>query len=193
METTFVPAAQLDVREAGGGVHELSGVCVPYGVVTRNAGPTPELFRPGAFAGALAASSKVRLIDNNHAGDRRPVGVAVELREDDAGLFGRFRFYDTPEGRAAFENVREDTYGGLSIGFVPVRETRNADGVREVTEARLHHVSLVDEPAYDDALIVAVRRRDVDRWGIFRRPPVVELPDDADVPLIVAIGRVPAV
>lgn len=194
METTYVPADRLEARDVGAGVHELAGLCVPYDVLTRKAGPDPELFRMGAFASVVDAGAKVRLQDHNHDDRRRPVGVATELREGadvdgNRGLHGVFRFYNTPEGRAAFENVAEGTYGGLSIGFVAVREHRAADGTREVLEARLHHVSLVDEPAYDDARVLSVRAADADRWAIFRNRPRVVLPADADVPLVVAIGR----
>ena len=193
METTYVPVDSLEARDAGAGVHELDGLCVPYDVPTTKAGPRPEVFRRGAFATAAAGVGKVRLTDNNHAGaTRRPVGVALALREDTDqagrfGLRGRFRFYNTPEGRAAFENVREETYGGLSIGFVAVREEVR-DGVRNVLEARLHHVSLVDEPAYDDAQVLAVRSADSRAWDLFRNPPRVIVPAD-DTPLMVQVRR----
>jgi phage head maturation protease len=53
--------------------------------------------------------------------------------------------------------VLEETYGGLSVGFVPLQVRTGDDGAREVVKARLFHVSLVDEPAYDDARVLAVR------------------------------------
>jgi HK97 family phage prohead protease len=172
-ETTFVAAERLEIREAADGHHELEGVCVPYGVETRRAGARPERFRPGAFRDALAgAVGKIRLVDHNHSDSRRPVAVATALEERTGGLWGRFRFYNTPEGRAALENVREETYGGLSIGFVALREAIDAAGVREVIDARLHHVSLVDDPAYADAQILAVRSAvDVARFEHLRNRP----------------------
>lgn len=157
-ETIIVDLGRLELRDADG-AHELDGVCVPYGIETRKAGPRPERFAAHAFAGTTELS-KIRLVDENHAWrGRRPVGVAKALNDEAVGLVGRFRFYDTPEGRAAYENVRAGTYGGLSVGFAAIRE-QIVGGVREITEARLHHVSLVDEPAYDDAEIIAVRSAD---------------------------------
>jgi phage head maturation protease len=38
-----------------------------------------------------------------------------------------------------------------------VQEQTGSDGAREIVRARLFHVSLVDEPAYDDAKVLAVR------------------------------------
>lgn len=193
METAFVTEFNgLEVRQVDGR-HELTGIAVPYGRVTdKTPGRRKERFARGAFAGAMAAVGKVRLRDENHqVTGRRPAGVALALEEQDDGLFSRFRFYDTPEGRAAFENAREGTYGGLSVGFVAVRE-QQVEGVREILEARLHHVSLVDEPAYEEAKILAVRdaapRADLSRYEKLTRPRELEfIPDDT--PLTVRIRR----
>lgn len=170
-ETLFTPVTTLELRSVGDR-RELDGICVPYGAPTTKVGPVPEVFHPGAFRQLVAAlASKVRLTDHNHANPahRRPVGVALAFEEQPGGLWGRFRFYNTPEGRAAWENVAEETYGGLSIGFRAVEE-RNVDGMRHIDLATLHHVSLVDEPAYEEARILAVRSA-ADEFGWLREPP----------------------
>jgi HK97 family phage prohead protease len=153
-ESTIVP---LELRR-GADENTLEGICVPYGVTTTKAGhANGERFLPGAFAD-LDARNKIRLTDSHLEGEfRRPVGVGIEFRDTPTGLLGRFRFYATPEGRGARENVIEETYGGLSVGFLPVQEQTGSDGAREIVRARLFHVSLVDEPAYDDAKVLAVR------------------------------------
>lgn len=152
-ETTVLP---LELRKSGD--HTLDGLCVPYGVTTLKAGyPKGERFVAGAFADLTEARHKIRLTDSHDTTGRRPLGVATEFRDTDAGLFGSFRFYSTPEGRGGWENVVEETYGGLSVGFLPIDERRADDGAREILKARLFHVSLVDEPAYEDARILAVR------------------------------------
>lgn len=155
-EATVVP---LELRRSGD--RTLEGLCVPYGRTTLKAGhPKGERFLPGAFAdlGAMTAQTRIRLTDSHLEGEqRRPVGIGVSFREAEDGLYGAFRFYDTPEGRGARENVLEETYGGLSVGFVPVQEQRGSDGAREIVKAKLFHVSLVDEPAYEEARVLAVR------------------------------------
>lgn len=174
METTLtVDVDTLELRAVDADVHELEGICVPYDRPTLKAGPRPEVFRRGAFATIAEAVGKVRLTDENHAEGRRPVGIAEAFEERAGGLWGRFRFYRTAEGRNAYDNVSEGTYGGLSVGFRAVIEDV-VDGIRNIREARLHHVSLVDEPAYADARIVAVRS--ADDWANLRRR--VELPLD---------------
>jgi len=158
MSTSESTIVRLEMRSSGD--HGLEGICVPYGVTTTKAGhANGERFLPGAFADLdPSAFGKVRLTDSHLEGEqRRPVGVGTQFRDTPQGLFGAFRFYETPEGRGARENVIEETYGGLSVGFMPVQERTGTDGAREIVRARLFHVSLVDEPAYDDAKVLAVR------------------------------------
>lgn len=112
----------------------------------------------GAFAGATTNAKQIRLTDSHLPGQaRRPVGVATEFREAAEGVLDSFRFYDTPEGRGADENVADGTYGGLSSASPRAGSGSAADGVREVLEARLFHVTLVDEPAYQEGRVLAVR------------------------------------
>lgn len=190
--TTETATLALEVRATTteGDRHTLDALCVPYDTPTYT---TPhrggEMFAPDAFADLLAAPQswpKVRLTDSHTDSDvRRPVAKATEFRTSAEGLVGRFQFFNTPEGRGAWENVAEGTYGGLSVGFVALAEGRTPAGVREVRSARLHHVSLVDEPAYKEARVLALRaatehdeelrRRDDELRAFFSRPVVRRL------------------
>ena len=157
--TTELSTLPLELRASDDG-NTLDGLCVPYGKTTLKAGyPKGERFVAGAFADLTETrgSAKIRLTDSHDETGRRPIGVGVEFRDEAEGLFGRFRFYNTPEGRGGRENVLEDTYGGLSVGFLPIAERTGDDGAREILRARLVHVSLVDEPAYSEARVLAVR------------------------------------
>lgn len=156
----------------------LEGICVPYGQVsylTEHA--RGERFTRGAFAKTIAArSGKIRL-KSLHS-EAMPVGVAAELREEDEGLFGRFRLYDTPEGRAARERAQDGVYGGLSIEFRPIVEERAKDGVTEVREAALHAVALELDPAYEGARVLAVRSakdREEHAW-LWEQAPALDHP-----------------
>jgi HK97 family phage prohead protease len=185
--TTFVGLEPLEVRDVGEW-HELEGICVPYGIPSYKAiASGPELFRDGAFATATTAADKVRLKDWNHAPARPSVGVARVLEERSAGLWGRFRFYGTKTAGEAFENVREGVYRGLSVGFTSIREQQVA-GRREILEARLHHVSLVEEPAYEDAKVLQLRGALVELEHL-RRPPVNIEVDEDDTPMLVRVRR----
>jgi len=170
---TETATAALEVREASTqeGRHTVEALVVPYGQPTtladidRRRYPGGEAFAPGAFAELLASPSawpKVRLTDTHptRADTRRPVakGALFADATDGSGLLGRFQFFDTPEGRGAFENVAEGTYGGVSVGFAVARGGEEVrEGVRVIRTARLHHVALVDEPAYESAQVLATR------------------------------------
>src|SRR5258708_5028241 len=150
METTFVPLDSVELRADEAGRHYIEGICVPYGRPTDKAGTLPEMFERGAFADLLASKARVKLTDYNHSMQRVPVGYSNAFEERSNGLWARFRLNRTPEGESARANAADGVYGGLSIGFISRTEERRG-GVRVITAARLDHVSLVEEPAYNDA------------------------------------------
>jgi HK97 family phage prohead protease len=163
--TTELLNVPLELRFVDDGPGYLEGIIVPYNEVTYVAPGQPrgERFLPGAFGKFLTArdnARSVRLVDSHLDGtQRRPYGVATDLEErDQNGLWGKFRFYNTDAGQAGRREVIEGTYGGLSLGFRVMRDRRAADGVRDIVDAQLHHVALVDEPAYEGSKILAVRR-----------------------------------
>lgn len=167
--TTDLATAPLEVRAVDTddeGRHTMEALCVPYGKPTYAVdlkGYNGERFKAGAFADLLANPAtwpKVRLTDSHVDGrERRPIAKAVEFRDTADGLVGRWQFFNTPEGRGGWENLTEGTYGGVSVGFMtpPDGFVRTADGLREVRRARLHHVALVDEPAYREAQVLSAR------------------------------------
>jgi HK97 family phage prohead protease len=110
------------------------------------------------------------------------------MEERAAGLWSRFRFNKTPEGESAFANMAENVYGGLSIGFrSKVEEMRN--GVRTILSAHLDHVSLVETPAYADAVVLDVRSAGDPlaewRWILEPRRPI----DFSEPPSITELSR----
>lgn len=155
METTYAEPQYFEQRSEGNR-HYIEGICVPYGRVTNRVGPVPEIFERGAFAELVASGAKVKLTDYNHSRQRVPVGYSEKFEERATGLWSRFRLNQTPEGESARANAQEGVYQGLSVGFIPHREEMR-EGVRHVTAARLDHVSLVEDPAYLEAEILAVR------------------------------------
>lgn len=159
METTFVPLDAVELRAGDDGRHFIEGICVPFDRPTDRAGSIPEMFTRGAFADLLASKARVKLTDYNHSMQRVPVGYSNAFEERSTGLWARFRLNKTPEGESARANAEEGVYRGLSVGFIPRAEERR-NGVRVITAARLDHVSLVEDPAYDDAEILSVRSAD---------------------------------
>lgn len=192
METTYAEPQQFETRSEGG-IHYIEGICVPYEKVTTRVGPVPELFKRGAFSELLASGKKVKLTDYNHSRQRVPVGYSEEFQDRETGLWARFRLNNTPEGRSAHENSLEGVYGGLSVGFI-ARQHQMQGGVREVTSARLDHVSLVEDPAYVEAEIMAVRGaegwREAYSWVLDNRPTVLGVDTAPSERFTIAIARI---
>jgi HK97 family phage prohead protease len=149
-------AADLSLRSDG---RTVFGLVVPYGVeatVSDGSRPYVERFEQGAFARSIAErGGKVKLLVN-HDKQALPIGRAVKLREDSAGLVGEFRVSQTPAGDAALELVRDGVVDSFSVGFTPMRDRRDGS-VLVRTEAAIREASLVAFPAYEGALIAGVR------------------------------------
>lgn len=95
----------------------------------------------------------------------QPVGVPLELKENDAGLYIRGKLSKTERGNEALELMRDGALKGLSIGFDPIKWNMTKendsdpewDAVRHITELKLWEVSLVTFGADPNALISEVR------------------------------------
>ena len=85
-----------------------------------------------------------------------PIGRAVALREDKAGLYGEFRVSSVPSGDQALELVRDGVIDSFSVGFAPIQAEQDGD-VTVRTEVALREASLVTFPAYEDARVLALR------------------------------------
>lgn len=153
-------AADIEIRSDGTG-RTVHGILVPYGqaATVSDGGPAyEEAFAEGAFARDLAARAGsfggVKMLWQH---DReQPIGRAVELREDAAGLYGAFTLSRTARGDEALQLLRDGVLDGFSIGFRPVDETLR-DGIVWRTKAALRETSLVTFPAYAGALVAGVR------------------------------------
>lgn len=153
--------ADLEVRSGGDG-RTVHGIVVPYGQVARvsDGGPAyDEKFAPGAFARDIAARagdfSRVKLLFQHDSNN--PIGRAVSLREDTAGLYGEFRI--TPEaarGGEALSLLRDGVLDSFSVGFRPLEHVREGN-VTVRTRAALREASLVTFPAYSGALVGGLR------------------------------------
>jgi hypothetical protein len=152
--------SDIEIRADGTG-RTVHGILVPYGQVARvsDGGPAyDEEFAPGAFARDLAARA------GNYGGVKflyqhnrtEPIGRAIDLREDGAGLYGSFKISDTVRGNEALELLRDGVLDSFSIGFKPLQEDYRG-GVTVRTKAALRETSLVTFPAYAGALVAGVR------------------------------------
>ena len=157
--------ADIEIRSDGTG-RTVHGILVPYNQVARvsDGGPAyEEMFAPGAFERDIVARNGdfrgVKFL-YQHQHDE-PIGRAVELRDDPAGLFGAFRVAKTAKGDEVLELLREGVLDSFSIGFRPIDPAPGAPitvGEPVVrTKAGIRETSVVTFPAYAGALVAGVR------------------------------------
>ena len=157
--------ADIEIRSDGSG-RTVHGIILPYGVTARvsDGGPSyDEQFAPGAFARDIEARGgdyrKVKFLYQHNY--REPLGRAVELRDDAAGVFGAFRIANTTKGDEALELLREGVLDSFSVSFIPIDPAPTAliptDRPILRTKASLRETSLVTFPAYEGALVAGVR------------------------------------
>ncbi len=157
--------ADIEIRSDGTG-RTVHGILVPYNTVARvsDGGPAyEEMFAPGAFERDIVARNGdfrgVKFL-YQHQHDE-PIGRAVELRDDAAGLFGAFRVAKTGKGDEVLELLREGVLDSFSIGFRPI-DPAPGDPIKMGepvvrTKAGLRETSIVTFPAYAGALVAGVR------------------------------------
>jgi HK97 family phage prohead protease len=95
----------------------------------------------------------------NRAHDReQPLGRVVALRPNDPrGLRAELRISRTAAGNDVLE-LADDGLLSASIGFSPLAEDWSADRrTVKVTKAKLVHIALTGDPAYEGAKVLAVR------------------------------------
>jgi hypothetical protein len=153
-----VAPSELEVRGDGRTVY---GIAVPFDretTVNDGQGPYREVFRAGSFRKTIKESGgRVKFLAN-HKRDS-PIGKAIKLHEDPAGLIGEFRVSNTRAGDEALELVRDGVYDSFSIGFakVPGKDREGRDGLVERLEVKLREVSILAFPAYEGAVVSGVR------------------------------------
>lgn len=171
MLTATFPALELRVADVEERLVE--GIIVPWGETSyMTPDPRGERFRPGSLTRTLKERGHLIKLHRTH--DHK-VAVGKPVRWDttnEAGCWAQFRIANTPAGDAVLAEAREGMLDAFSVGFLPKRETRGADGAREVIEAQLHEVSLVPIGAYDGARVLAVREAQPSRSPLSAMPAV---------------------
>lgn len=116
------------------------------------------MFQRGAFTKTLQErAKKVRVLWNH---EEEPIGVPVELREDEVGLFARLRLVlSVRRARETYDLVKAGAIDSFSFGFRTIKDAW-VDGVRQIKEVALFEVSPVIFPANESAQITGVRHMD---------------------------------
>lgn len=117
-----------------------------------------DVILPGAFKKSLTErfkTGKIKLLWQH----MDPLGVPVEMKEDEKGLFVKCKVSKTQLGDDALQLVKDGVIDRFSIGFsVPAgKAMMDDDGVRRIAEVKLYEVSLVTFAANEAAVLTAVK------------------------------------
>jgi HK97 family phage prohead protease len=118
-----------------------------------------ERFRSGAFSHVDPTRVQLRYQHSTDLLDR--VGAGVSMREDGRYLLGTARVFNGARGDHLLDLVNAKELRGVSVGFYPGQDAQawDDDGpiVERVKVRSNPEWSLVDEPAYAGAEVLAVR------------------------------------
>ncbi len=139
---------------------------VPYATPANvsDGGPVyREEWADGSFDDQLVAGHRLRVLMNfeHEPGIGGVIGKGVSLRSAPDGLHGSFQILNTQDGDKALELVREGILGGISLEAIPKKSVRTAAGVVQRVKAHLKNVALCRDPAYSDAVVLAIREAPV--------------------------------
>jgi HK97 family phage prohead protease len=128
----------------------ISGKIMEYGAVGHtSAGPV--IFERGAIQ--IPAASKIKLLAQHNQSD--PIGRAQSFSDDGDFIHGTFKISASSKGTDYLTLAAEDLISGLSVG-VDVIASEPKDGHLLVKSARLIEVSLVEAPAFENAVVTKV-------------------------------------
>jgi len=137
MSELEIRSAELEYREDAESGY-LEGIAVPYGQVANIGGQFQERFETGS----VEPEGTVWLYHQH----KDPIGVVEVSEHRSEGFWIRAKLALSDLAKSTREQLQNGALKALSVGFVPT-ETRDEDGIRVITRARLREVSVVAEPA----------------------------------------------
>ena len=130
-----IPFEVKEIVSVADGGWEIAGYASTFGGEPDAYG---DVIVKGAFAESIAKRPTKFLVE--HA---EPIGKQLEIREDDAGLWGRWSIVDTQAGTDAYKLAKAGVLDSLSIGYVTLEADYDANGVRLLKKVDLFEVSAV--------------------------------------------------
>jgi HK97 family phage prohead protease len=110
----------------------------------------------GAFAKTLnERGGKIKVLWQHYD----PIGIPLEMREDDKGLWVKAKISATALGNEALELIKDGVIDSMSIGYSPIEDkTDFVGGIRYLREIKLYEFSVVTFPMNEEAVITGVKR-----------------------------------
>lgn len=142
-------ASQIESSDAGRRL--ISGVVLPFNAVG-NTSAGPVKFESGSVE--IPEAKRIKLLAQHSQND--PIGRAVSFQVTQDAIYGTFKVSASQKGNDYLIMAQEELISSLSIGVDVIKAKKDSSGVLVVSAARMVEVSLVESPAYADAVVTKV-------------------------------------
>ena len=131
-------------------------------------GLSQDLIQKGAFINTINGVNRDRIAFCKDHDLRDVIGVIVDLKEDERGLWFRAKVSKTRDGKDIEVLIEDGALKEFSIGFITKGyEWNEDDGVRTLTEVELWEISLVTRAANEQARLVTTEvKSEADTKGL---------------------------
>jgi HK97 family phage prohead protease len=129
----------------------IAGVVVPFNKVGYTS-VGPVIFEPGSIA--IHDGTKIKLLAQHDP--TNPIGRAQSFSTSDQQINGVFKVSASQTGQDFLIRASEGLIASLSIGVDVIASKPGKDGTLYVQQAIMREVSLVESPAFSDAVVTKV-------------------------------------
>ena len=163
----------LDASADGEPTRQITGLAVPWNVKATLSGGESVIF----LEGSLPEDGPMPKLLEYHD-DTRIIGRVTERVSTAEGMMFVAKLSKTRAADDALALLVDNALDSVSVGAVPTKFKRLADGTLEVSEARFVELSLVAQPAYESAQVYSVAASSPDEEA----PDTEEIPEDPTPP-----------
>jgi HK97 family phage prohead protease len=141
----------LDASADGEPSRQITGLAVPWNVKAQLSGGESVVF----LEGSLPEDGPMPKLLEYHD-DTRVIGRVTERVSTSEGMMFVAKLSATRAADDALALLADGALDSVSVGAIPTKFKRLADGTLEVSQARFVELSVVTQPAYADAQIYSV-------------------------------------
>ncbi|MFZ9903590.1 MAG: HK97 family phage prohead protease, partial [Ilumatobacteraceae bacterium] len=138
-------------RQDGQPSRSITGLAVPWNVATTDSLGTKVMFMPGSLP---EQGRPPRLLEGHDTSKVR--GIVTERVNTSEGMMFTAKLAETRDANDTMALLLMGAYDSVSVGVVPTKFSFDNDGTMVVEEGRWTELSIVAEPAFEQARIEKV-------------------------------------
>lgn len=165
----------LDAAADGEPTRQITGLAVPWNVKATLSGGESVIF----LEGSLPEDGPMPKLLEFHD-DTRVIGRVTERASTSEGLMFVAKLSATRAADDALALLADGALDSVSVGAVPTKYKRLADGTLEVSEAKFVELSVVTTPAYAEAQVYSVAASSPDEEAPDEEIPTTTQPSEED-------------